>query len=367
MKLWMATICAAALLAVISLAAAQGAGFYASDPPFDPSKTPPAPDYARSDSWAALPGKQDPSDVAPPGETIADPNTAPVDVFFIYPTSFFSLTEWNAAIDDAATNKRTDNGSLRNQASVFNGCCAVYAPRYRQMSLRGFIHHTPAADQAMDVAYSDVKRAFEFYLAHYNHGRPFIIAGHSQGARHARTLLADMIDGTPLQKQLVAAYVVGNWIDDDWFKARKTLKPCERANDTGCVLTWSSVLEGSDAAKLRWDFVHRSGDSVDVADHRYVCTNPLTWTTAETLAPKTDDLGGWVYGRGREPLPVVPDLVSARCDDGALFISNPPGLAWHIAALPGGNYHDYDYQLTYLNIRRNAEVRVQAYLAAHAK
>ncbi|HSM95095.1 MAG TPA: DUF3089 domain-containing protein, partial [Rhizomicrobium sp.] len=181
----------------------------AAEDAFDPAATPPAPDYAQAGAWAALPGMNNPTDVAPPGETIADPRTAPVDVFFIYPTSFFSPGQWNAAIDDAATNKRTDDGSLRNQASAFNGCCAIYAPRYRQMALRGFVHHTPAADQAMDVAYSDVKRAFEYYLEHYNHGRPFIIAGHSQGARHARTLLADMIDGTKLQNQLVAAYVVG--------------------------------------------------------------------------------------------------------------------------------------------------------------
>lgn len=353
-----AALCAAALLCF-------GAASYAAgnDDAFDPAATPAAPDYAESSAWAALPGTDNATDVAPPGETIADPKAAPVDVFFIYPTSFFSRTQWNAAIDDAATNKRTDDGSLRNQASAFNGCCAIYAPRYRQMALRGFVHHTPAADQAMDVAYSDVKRAFEYYLAHYNHGRPFIIAGHSQGARHARTLLADMIDGTKLQKQLVAAYVVGNWIDEDWFKARKTLKPCERADDTGCVLTWSSVLEGSDAAKLRWDFVQRSGDAPEAADHRYVCTNPLDWSQTAELAPASDDLGGWFYGRGDKPLPAEPNLVSARCDNGALFISDPPGIAWHILVGPGGNYHDYDYQLAYMNIRRNAETRVKAYLA----
>src|SRR5512146_3242454 len=126
MKLRLAAVCAAALLAVVSVSAAQGERFFADDLPFDPAKTPPAPDYAQSDSWAALPDKPDASDVAPPGETIADPNAAPVDVFFIYPTSFFSRTGWNAAIDDAQTNARTDSGSLRNQASVFNSCCAVY-------------------------------------------------------------------------------------------------------------------------------------------------------------------------------------------------------------------------------------------------
>lgn len=340
-----------------------GGASWAADDAFDPAATPPAPDYADNAAWAALPGTDNPTNAAPPGETVTDPKTAPVDVFFIYPTSFFSPTQWNAAIDDGATNKRTDEGSLRNQASAFNGCCAIYAPRYRQMSFRGFINHTPAADQAMDVAYSDVKRAFQYYLAHYNHGRPFIIAGHSQGARQARTLLADMIDGTRLQKRLVAAYVVGNWMDEDWFKARKTLRPCERADDTGCVLTWSSVLEGSDATKLRWDFVQRSGYAPVAADHRYVCTNPLSWSQSSELAPASENLGGWVYGRGDKPLPVEPNLVSARCDNGALLVSDPPGVVWHALVLPGGNYHDYDYQLAYMNIRVNAETRVQAFLA----
>src|SRR5512141_864925 len=95
--------------------------------PFAQMAPPPAPDYAERAAWGALPDMQDATDVAPPGEPIAG-SDAPVDVFFVHPTTFFSNTQWNQPLDDADTNKRTDRGPLRAQASAFNGCCAVYAP-----------------------------------------------------------------------------------------------------------------------------------------------------------------------------------------------------------------------------------------------
>jgi hypothetical protein len=332
---------------------------------FDPAKSPPAPDYSQSASWAALPDKTDASDVAPAGATIADPASAPADVFFIHPTTYFSARHWNADVADAKTNADTDSGTIRYQASVFNGCCAVYAPRYRQMTYGGFVEPSADSQAAMALAYSDVKAAFEYYLAHYNHGRPFIIASHSQGSRHAKMLVQELIDGTPLMKQFVAAYIAGNWLDEDWFKSLKDVKVCERADDTGCVLTWSTLGEDADADKQRLAFVASSGLPPEFATHRYVCTNPLTWTTAETLAPASENIGAWVYGLGDAPRPPDPGLVSMRCDDGALFISKPDGFLYRAKVLPGSNYHDYDYQFAYMNIRENAGVRVSAFLRLH--
>jgi hypothetical protein len=330
---------------------------------FDAITPPLPPDYAKPASWAALPDKKDASDVAPAGVAMIDPARAPADVFFVHPTSFFSNSHWNADIMDVKTNARTDKGSIRNQASVFNGCCRVYAPRYRQMTFSGFLKHSKSSAEALDLAYSDVKRAFEYYLAHDNDGRPFIIASHSQGSRLATRLVKEMIDGTPLMKRFVAAYIVGNWLDDDYFRSLKTIEPCSRADDTGCVLTWSTLAEDADAQRQRDGFAKRSGLPESHAHHHFVCTNPLTWTTATTLAPATRDIGGWVYGRGAAPRPPDPHLVSMRCDDGALFVSRPHDSIYRARLLPGGNYHNYDYQLAYMNIRKNARVRVKAFIA----
>jgi DUF3089 family protein len=330
---------------------------------FDKTPPPPAPDYSQKSAWASLPDMASPSDAVPQGVTAADPAKAPVDVFFIYPTSYFSNDQWNAAIDDATTNKRTDEGSLRAQASAFNGCCRIYAPRYRQMTFGGFMKWSDNSTEAMALAYSDVRRAFEYYLAHYNHGRPFIIASHSQGSRHATTLIPEMIDGTAIRKQFVGAYVIGTWLPQSWFDKMHTVKPCERADDTGCVVTWSTLLEGSDGAKMRADFATRGGHPASFADQPFVCINPLSWTRGAALAPAELDLGGWAPGRAAPFNPVVPHLVSARCDNGGLFVSRPDGFVFNVLVMPGGNYHNYDYQLAWMNIRTNAETRVQAFLA----
>jgi hypothetical protein len=298
----------------------------------------------------------------PAGERLLYPESRKVDVFFIHPTTYFSNDKWNQPLDDAATNTRTDEGPIRNQASAFNLCCQVWVPRYRQMTFGGFIQWSGSSEQAMDLAYSDVKRAFVAFLAQ-THGRPFIIASHSQGSRHALRLLAEEIDGTPLANRMVAAYIAGTWIETDWFAKRKTIKPCERADDTGCVLTWSTLLEGTDAQAQRDGFAKRSGAPVPSPTQTYVCTNPLSWSRGTQTAPASLDTA-WVYGRGDKARPVDPHLVSARCDNGALFVSKPDGFAYNVAVLPGGNYHNYDYQLFYGNIRDNAVERANAWLNA---
>jgi hypothetical protein len=333
--------------------------------PFDPAKAPPAPDYSRQASWGALPGIQDATDVAPPGVPIADPRTAPVDVFFIHPTTFFSNSQWNQDLDDAKTNRRTDTGPFRAQASAFNGCCTVYAPRYRQFTFSAIFDYDASSRAAEGLAYSDVKRAFEYYIAHHNHGRPFIIASHSQGSRMATRLIPELIDGTPLRARFVAAYMAGTWLPQSWFDKQKTIRPCESATDTGCVLTWSTLAADADAEKQRASFVERAGFPPQMAREHFVCTNPISWTTGPELAPAGENLGGWLPGRSDPPRAIDPHVVSARCDDGGLFISDPEPSGYRVAALPGGNYHNYDYQLFWMNVRQNAIDRSKAFLAAH--
>ena len=87
-----------------------------------------------------------------------------------------------------------DKKPVRYQASVFNRSCRVYAPRYRQAIVRVFKEESKDGKKALDLAYRDVKRAFQYYLDHYNQNRDFIIASHSQGTLHCTRLLKEMID-----------------------------------------------------------------------------------------------------------------------------------------------------------------------------
>lgn len=330
--------------------------------PFDARHAPPAPDYSKRSAWAALPDMRDASDVAPRGSIIANPATAKADVFFIPPTTFSSGKQWNASMDDAQTNASTDVGPMRQQASAFNGCCRVYAPRYRQMTLGGYVKWSNNSVGASNLAYGDVKRAFAYYIAHYNKGRPFIIAGHSQGARHMRRLLAEMIDNTPLRRQLVAAYMPGTWIEAEWFATLKTIKPCSRADDTGCVLTWSAYKEGRDATQARIRFGRTTRYAEETIRRPYVCTNPLTWSQSTAPAPATLNLGGWLHGDDATPRAPDVGLVSARCNDGAVYVSKPRDALYEEQLVAFIDYHNYDYNLFYMNVRANAIARVDAFL-----
>lgn len=314
--------------------------------PFDISKIPPAPDYSKLENWAAHPDKTDPSDQTPCPDIKNEQGNAAVDVFFLYPTTYTGSSrdqrDWNAAVEDEKTNQKTDEGTILFQASIFNGAGRVFAPRYRQAHLTVFYGKDKmSAEKALDLAYADTKAAFEFYLKNWNQGRPFIIASHSQGARHALFLLRDMVEGTPLQNQLVTAYLVGWPAQENFFKQ---LKPCQTPDETGCYCSWRTWNR---------DFALKKNFQRDGV----VCTNPLAWTTIEgQYAPKTQNLGGVV----RPFCAIRPQIVDAEVYNGILLASKPkfPGSFFFRRK----NYHIGDLNLYYMNVRENARLRVEAFL-----
>lgn len=326
--------------------------------------SPPAPDYARRSSWAAWPGKSSGADAVPAGLPAAAETSARADVFFVHPTTYLSLTGGNAHYDERGRTKMwIESGVLRFQASVFNGCCRIFAPRYRQASLGSLLRQNAEDEAAIDLAYSDILRAFDYYIEHENKGRPFIIASHSQGSLHAMRLLQERVIGTPLRKTLVAAYLVGSGLPVEI--ERLGLPICKSARQTGCVINWNSVAGGSwgiDRGRaLIWlDGGYRQADGSDI-----VCVNPLTWT-ANGEAPAEANLGGLPAAKPDEPMPPpVKGLTGATCSNGMLSVSIPLGYRRGFTDILSlfGSYHVFDYNLFYVNIRENAIGRVSAFLA----
>ena len=326
---------------------------------FNRMTPPPAPDYANAASWAALPGTRDGADLTPRGVDAINQNRAPADVFFIYPTVFFSRDAWNADIGSPQYRQDVDTLPLASQASAFNACCAIYAPHYRQMTLGGFVSWSANSDAAMDLAYQDVSRAFDAFLARTGN-RPFIIAGHSQGSRLARRLIAERIDGTPLYRRMVAGYLIGHWVEQPWFDARRDVRPCTAAAQTGCIVTYSSFVEGRDGAGQRRTLARTSRYRPEGVRQAYVCTNPLDWSAGTARVDARANTGGWLpVTDGSAQSSLTPQLVSARCADGALYVSSPP-QAYLDRQIPFGNLHNVDVNLFWMNIRQNAVERVAA-------
>lgn len=314
------------------------------DSPFAETPQPSGPDYSSLDFWAAHPDKKDFADDTPDNTVVDRQADAEADVFFLHPTTFDSKKSWNAFLDDEKLNSSTDRYPIRHQASIFNGAGRVFAPRYRQGTLGAFyIEDKMTQYQVFNLAYSDVKAAFEYYLENENHGRPIIIAGHSQGSAHAIRLLKEFFDGKPLQKQLVAAYIAGWPVKQDTFA---NIPPCGKPGETGCFASWGSY---------RWDMQpeeDRKGFYKDA-----VVVNPITWTADSSYAgPELHK--GMVYRDFKKIRQGVCDAKQSDC--GTLWVHKPDIPFTPI--LNVRNYHIADYNLFWLDVRENAKLRVEKYL-----
>jgi hypothetical protein len=305
-------------------------------PAFRPEDQPAAPDYTQGRYWAALPFRQDAADVIPPDEQWVSDSLKGVDVFYIYPTIYKSGKTWNEDVNDQKLNKKIDKLPVRYQACVFNASCQVYAPRYRQAILWSY-YDTLNGKKALDFAYQDVRTAFQYYLDHYNHGRPIIIASHSQGSTHAWRLLREFFDGKPLGRQLVCAYVVGMGVDRHSYQV---LQPCGQPTETGCYVTWSSFKEGFDPGKS----VLRGAPNV----------NPISWTLDSALVPASASQGA-IFLKIRHKK--WQHATSAQIHHDYLWIRTrlPIVRAWTVL-------HVLDYNLFWYDIRKNVADRVKAYL-----
>lgn len=323
---------------------------------FDAQKAPPPPDYSNPDHWAALPSKKDNADRRPLDSLPDNQAIAEADVFFLHPTTYTGdrgQKMWNAPVNDAALNAKTDGGAILYQASAFNGAGRVYAPRYRQAHIYAYFAKATekeTARQAFELAYEDVKAAFQYYMKHYNQGRPIIIATHSQGATHGMRLVKEFFDDKPLRPQLIAAYLVGMPVPRDYFS---TLKPCEQPDETGCYCSWRTYRrdhypEGKAYAAYIADITGGKGDS------SIVVTNPLLWQNNGEYAPPTLNKGAVLRNFNQ----IMPQLADAQTYKGILWVTKPK--------FPGSflfrtkNYHIVDFNFFYLNVRENAMLRAKA-------
>lgn len=333
------------------------------------SPPPPAPDYAQPAAWAAWPDRASSADTVPPGLDRGLPADQKVDAFFVHPTTYLFGDAPNARYDEpGATSARIDDGVLRFQASAFNACCRIYAPHYRQAALAAFRQDgDEKAQAAFELAYSDVRRAFDYYLAHENQGRPFILASHSQGSLHAMRLLQERIAGQPAERRLVAAYIVGYPVPEQ--VSRAGVPVCGSPQQTGCFVDWNTVRTGTaDSSRERSRLVWLEGRYQHVDGRTLVCVNPLDWMIGGEASAQAN-LGSLPGVRaGAELKPPVAHLTGARCQGAALEVAIPWSRhAGFVDLLTFfGSYHILDYNLFYANVRINALQRVAAWRAAHS-
>ncbi|HYX33428.1 MAG TPA: DUF3089 domain-containing protein [Oligoflexus sp.] len=312
---------------------------------FDPDHLPPAPDYQDLKFWAMHPAK----------ENLSDPAQG-LQVFWIHPTTLRSPIRWNEAPGDIAATERFE-WTRREQASLFLTCCRVFAPHYRQATLASF-WQTKSGYQARSLAYSDVRRAFDQFLLDVNPGEPFVIAAHSQGTEHGLRLLHERIAGTPIQNQLLVAYLVGMPLHRESLDTFMPQIPiCDRPEATGCLVGWSTLKETLNPENYRKHAVWPSESGYHSVAGDFVCVNPVSWK-ADGVGTSTDQHQG-AHLRKHEGL-----KIKARCERGALLVDDVDA---NLMIAQNGNYHLDDYALFYYDIQKNVRTREAAYRDANKR
>jgi hypothetical protein len=349
--------------------------------PFVEMTPPKTPDYASQNYWAALPDKQDTSDLIPANANVnVDLADKPVDVFFIHSTGYVGPGGWNSNMAHANSETQSLQYMLSSMASAFNGCCRIYAPNYRQAHLAAFNNEdTVSSFAALDLAYSDVERAFDYFITHINDGRPFMIVGHSQGTLHGLRLMANRVDKTALKEQLVASYTIGYWLPMNMFERTfKNIELCGSAEQTGCIVSYDTFGEGGGMSAGIRHWYPEGWETTAIGNT--ACVNPLSWTTSTQKVSADFHQGAFPVEFKRTLLDMVlaknpeyvfetlPDLSTnltwAKCDNnGALHIAEQFDNAFsnHLNN-KDKSYHVLDYSLFYGNLRRNAIARSNAYL-----
>ncbi len=327
-------------------------------------------DYSLQESWLALPDMASAATETPHQSGLSSLEaTAPVDVFYIHPTTCESTDILNCTSEQY---NLISELVMREQVSPFNAVGRIYAPKYRQMAL--YMYHggdTPDFQYALTFAYEDVRDAFLYYLEHYNNGRPFIIASHSQGTDHSRRLIMEEVHGLPVQDLFVAAWTPGQPTPYTWFaNDLPGIPPCTAPDQIGCINVWQTFGEGfNDIAGWNADDVYWDGQTqrwVFPVNEVTYNVNPLTWTTSTEAADPALNLGSVPLGLpGNNFTGLYQGVVGAQNVNGYLVVSPVPlrpDLYTQSAPMGPLVYHTFDFTLFWLNVRNNARLRVQAYL-----
>ena len=189
-----------------------------------------------------------------------------VDCFYVYPTvSDQKTTLANLHVDPE------ERSIALYQAARYSQYCRVFAPMYRQVTVTALDSGNKESPRQLQTPVNDVRAAFATYLRKYNHGRGFVLIGHSQGSFVLEQLIAKDIDRKPaVRNKLVSAILLGGNVLVKRGKpvggSFQHVPACRSATQIGCVIAFSTFDQPPPANSL-------FGRTAVVRD-QVLCTNP---------------------------------------------------------------------------------------------
>ncbi len=288
--------------------------------PFQASPAPPAPDYRTGTPWLLRPDPQ--------GEKGVD---RPI-IFYVHGTSYDKNKGWNAPVNDPESDVILETIRVPNELGPFASLGDVFAPRYRQATLFTRFTHKFDSRAALELAYSDIARAFEVTLAETNPDRPILLVGYEQGALHVAGLLTLRVADKPdLARRITAAYLIDQALPQTAIEGLGLPKPglCEDKSTFNCIIAYVPITENSGinvaerrARSFRWT---RAGSLASLESPRLACVNPLTWTTQiGYVGPANHKGAASATGLRLTQMPAIIDgAVGAACENGLLLVDRP--------------------------------------------
>ncbi len=271
-----------------------------------------------------------------------DADGSGADVFYIPSTWEFDWTTPDGAICHYADPSRADHRAdmsieIEGVAEYMADGNDFYSPFYRHITLDSWatLNEDTISRRYHDVAFQDVKAAFDIYLREHNVGRPFILAGFSQGGKSVVELLKTLDE--PTRKRMVAAYVMGYKVTPEDIDLYPYITAAADSIDTGCVICYNSVSDVKYTKPV-------------VAVPNVMCINPVNWKTDATPAVLEDTITVTLD-------PQMKVLVVDGYDGSSL-----PNI---LDILNTGDYHGAEPWLYSECLRKNFRQRINAWRKAH--
>lgn len=291
-------------------------------------------DYSKPAAWLCWPGRADfcagdntASIVKADGSVVvetwkADPN-APIDCFYVYPT-----VSTDAGVISDMTPNAEEKRVVEQQLSRFGSKCRIYVPIYRQFTLTALraavAGGAPPAGPRPNTGYNDVVDAWNHYLQHENKGRGVVLIGHSQGSGVLTQLIANEIEGKPVQKQLISALLLGTNLPVEKGKDTGTFKSiplCKSETQIGCAVAYVSFRDTiPPPADTRFGRPRDPNSPMEAA-----CVNPANLSggkgelhaylsSGAMIASSSNPPPIWTKtGKVETPFVTLPGLLTAQC------------------------------------------------------
>lgn len=309
-----------------------------------------APDYSDRSLWLAFPEER-PYDV---------------DLIYLYPSACMDPESPVICDIDNESMIQGAKDYFTQQSPMFEGIVNIFAPYWRQVN--GVLLSTMSFEAVDEAEWAeprtDVFAALDYYFQNENDGRPFFIAGHSQGSRLLGMALGEYMKVHPeYYSRMICAYRVGDAMTKDYLAKYPHVIPARAADDLGVCASWNT--EGEENV----------GHPSLVIAPGAIAINPLNWKADETPAGEELCLGCQFLVPLTADVKDIPEKTGAvlNLERGSVIVTNPEMKKYSITECQGEmgkfmipmfgpcSYHNCDYSFFHNNVRENVKTRIKAW------